>query len=44
VLANMVLAAVSEAILLVPGADDPAAAVERGLRALNVFLDRLVGA
>jgi AcrR family transcriptional regulator len=43
VLANMVLAAVNEAILLVPGADDPAAAVERGLRALNVFLDRLVG-
>lgn len=42
-LANMVLAAVNEAAMVVLGADDPEAALRRGLRALDALLDRLVG-
>jgi AcrR family transcriptional regulator len=42
VLAHMVLAAVSEAALLIARADDPRAALEAGQAALDTLLDRLV--
>jgi AcrR family transcriptional regulator len=42
VLAHMLLAAVSEAAILIARADDPAAAREAGQAALDVLIDRLV--
>lgn len=44
VLSHMVLAAVGEAALLIARADDPGAALETGLRALDTLLTRLFGA
>ena len=44
VLAHMLLAAVSEAALLIPRADDPEAALAAGLAAFDTLLDRLAGA
>jgi AcrR family transcriptional regulator len=43
VLANMLLAAVSEAALLIPHADDPEAALAAGQAAFDTLLDRLAG-
>ena len=42
-LANMLLAAVGEAALLIVQADDPEAALEDGLAAFDTLLDRLAG-
>lgn len=42
VLANMLLAAVNEAALLIARADDPDVALARGLAAVDLLLDRLV--
>jgi AcrR family transcriptional regulator len=43
VLANMLLASVSEAALLISGADDPRAALAAGQAAFDTLLDRLAG-
>jgi AcrR family transcriptional regulator len=43
VLANMLLAAVGEAALLIPHADDPEAAFAAGRAAFDTLLDRLAG-
>ena len=43
IVANMVLAAVSEAALIIARADDPVAALRNGLAALDTLLDRLFG-
>jgi len=43
ILANMVLAAVSEAAMIIARADVPAAALRSGLAALDTLLDRLFG-
>ncbi|HEX8742210.1 MAG TPA: TetR/AcrR family transcriptional regulator [Thermoleophilaceae bacterium] len=43
VLANMVLASVNEAALLIAPADDPEAALAAGQAAIDTLLDRLVG-
>jgi AcrR family transcriptional regulator len=43
VLANMLLAAVGEAALLIPHSDDPEAALAAGQAAFDTLLDRLVG-
>ena len=44
IVANMVLAAVSEAALIIARADDPSAALRSGLAALDTLLDRLFAA
>jgi len=44
VVANMLLAAVSEAALFIATSDDPAAALDAGLAVLDTLLDRLFGA
>ena len=42
-LANMVLASVSEAALMIAESDDPEAAFESGQAAVDTLLERLVG-
>jgi AcrR family transcriptional regulator len=42
-LAHMVLASVNEAALMIAGADDPRAALEKGQAAVDTLIDRLVG-
>lgn len=43
VLANMLLAAVNEVAMMTARADDPPAALKRGLRAIDIMISRLVG-